>query len=576
MRRIVSVWLPRWPTDRYCRDLQLQALSLKDMSCPEAKQARTRHAQLQADPLVLIREDHGGVRVTAVNRAAAQAGLTQGMRLTDARAMLPGIQVHEADLRRDRISLKKLADWCGRYSPWTCPESEDPDEDGIFIDITGADHLFGGEQALLDDLVRRLSGFGVTARAAVADTPGAAHALARYGGLPAQMTIICPLNHARRALQFLPLGALRLDRQVIEGLDRLGLRRIGDLYGMERAPLSLRFGGMVLGQMDKALGKVSEPISPSLPVAPYRARISFADPIGLVDDVKRAIDTLSADLCGLLEKDGKGARKLELALYRVDGKVSRLSVGAAQPSCEADHLARLFADKLDRLGDDFDAGFGIEVISLAALVAERITSHQQALPEKQTAPARKLMGKRVPIDLGHLVDRLGNRLGLENVAQMEPRASHIPELAVVLSPMDAVSVATARPREPHDWRVEQAQLQGQAQSRPLHMLPCPEPVEVIAEVPDGPPVRFRWRRVPYQVAKAEGPERIAPEWWKSGGKGQNRLDRTRDYYRVEDDEGRRFWLYRDGLYGEQGDLFSDGVETGPPPAPRWYMHGVFA
>ena len=528
---------------------------MEDGTCSAAQKC------LRSDPLALVAEGRHGIVLTAVNRSAAQSGLVRGQRLADARALYPELRVEPADPVRDSKALQHLTDWCGRYSPWVCKSGDD----GILIDMTGGAHLFGGEQALLDDLVSRLGSFGVTARAAMADTPGAAHALARYGGLNRHMTVLCPFGETRRALKYLPLDGLRLNSDVVEGLERLGIKSIGDLYTLERAPLSVRFGGVVLRQLDKALGNVADPVSPDQPVPSFRARISFADAIARFDDVKRAIEKLTDDLSHLLEREQKGARRLRLLLFRTDGVMKSFETGTAQPSRDRVHLARLFHEKLDRLSD-WDAGFGIEMMELAAPVTDPLIMRQANLPEGANDRARQGRSKRITPDLGHLVDRLGNRLGLAKVNRMVPQASHIPEQAVVLEPMAARASADRRPREPHDWRIEQ----DEGMTRPLHMLPCPEPVEVMAEVPDGPPIRFKWRRVSYEVARAEGPERIAPEWWR-GKEKQGAW--TRDYYRLEDAEGHRFWLYRDGLYGEQGDLFDNDT---PPVHPRWYMHGVFA
>ncbi|HEX7777195.1 MAG TPA: DUF6504 family protein, partial [Parvibaculum sp.] len=250
------------------------------------------------------------------------------------------------------------------------------------------------------------------------------------------------------------------------------------------------------------------------------------------------------ELCLLLEREHKGARRLELLLFRVDGEVTALQAGTSAPAREARHLARLFREKLEQAGDDFDAGYGIEAMSLAALAVDPMAQMQATL-SRDEKPAQALDG---------LIDRLGNRLGPARVKRLVPRASHIPERAVSLRPAMAGGEAYA----PNDWRASELQQLDGCMGRPLRMLACAEPIEVTAEIPEGPPRSFRWRRIFYRVARAEGPERITPEWWRRD------QARTRDYYRVEDVEGRRFWLYRDGLYNrDEKDL------------PRWYLHGMF-
>ncbi|NIJ41107.1 protein ImuB [Parvibaculum indicum] len=488
--------------------------------------------------------------MTACNGSAREAGIAPGQLVPDAMALCPSLGVHDAAPEADRAALEKLARWCGRYTPWSVadPVGVGAEPDGLLLDISGCAHLFGGEAALLDEMAARLGRFGFGLRAAIASTPGAAWALARYGR---EAPSVLPAGEEKRALAGLPVRGLRLDRGVADGLSRLGLKRIGDLYDKPRAPLTARFGPVPARRLDEALGRAPEPISPSLPHVPFRTRLHFAEPIARLEHVEEALARLAGDLCSLLAEEHKGARRLRLTLYRVDGEVRELHAGTSAPSHEEGHLARLFREKLDKAGDDFDAGFGIEAMSLACLAADDLAPSQ----------ARLTGGGPQAHDLARLIDRLGNRLGPGRVARAEPRASHIPERAVRAVPaMRGASPALA------GWAREAAHLP-EGVSRPLRLLPAAEPVEVVAEVPEGPPRIFRWRRMTYRVARAEGPERIAPEWWRQdSGQGENgKKDggRTRDYYRVEDGDGRRFWLYRDGLY------------TRDEEEPRWYLHGVF-
>ncbi len=503
------------------------------------------------------------MRVAAANRAAAvTGGIVPGLALADARTRLPDLRVVAAAPEDDRRALAALADGCGRYTPWTALDSGGLGaalgaDYGLWLDITGCAHLFGGEAALLEALLRRLAGFGFAARAAVAETPGAAWAMARYGG--GTGCIVVPPGGGRAALAALPPAALRLTAAEVEGLERLGLRRIEALYDLPRGALTKRFDARLVRRLDQALGHLAEPISPRRAVAPYLARLAFAEPIGGAEAIAAASRRLLGALEGQLARAGRGARRLELSLYRVDGTVVRAEVGTSAPVREPDHLMGLLGEKLDGL----DAGFGVELITLAAPVSERLAAAQldldgvaraQGAQGAQRAPAGQGAaggagaggaGADDTAELGRLVDRLGNRFGLRNVLRFAPRQSHVPERAAV--PVEALA-----PPAPWSWPTGKA--------RPLRLLPRPEAIEAVAMVPDDPPMMFRWRRVLHRVAKADGPERIAAEWWRRAQAG--REDAVRDYYRVEDEQGRRFWLYRDGLYR-------------PGASPHWYLHGLF-
>ncbi len=531
MRRIVSLWLPHWPTDRL-------SLTRKTGFCDKPD-----NALLNEKPLALVTSQQGGMRITAVNRLAVQQGLYAGQLLTEARALVMDLAVHDADPQADEKALVKLSRWCGRYTPWTKTCADENGTDGIFLDITGCAHLFGGEEALLQDLQRRLAEWGLDSRLAVADTAGAAWAAARYG--KATLTRIPPGKQGGY-LPRLPVAALRLDPDAVEALRRMGLKTIGQVLKLPRAPLVQRFGKILARRLDQALGKENEPIDPEAPHVPYRVRRVLAEPVLHTDYIATLIGGLAQDLVRPLNRDGQGARQLKLWLYRVDGHVASLVAGTARPSNDPVHLARLFAEKLDRLGSDFDAGFGIEVLSLEAMAVDPLPPAQLS-HGAPTAPQGASDSDHPAFH--QLVDRLSNRFGLAQVMCLEPKESHIPERAVAFKPVAEKSGG------PADWRAEAYHEAG----RPIMLLPCAEPIEVVAEVPEGPPRRFQWRRVTYQVAQTVGPERVAPEWWREEQHG-----RPRDYYCLQDGDGRRFWVYRDGLYQAQA------------APPRWYMHGFFA
>jgi protein ImuB len=524
-RRIASIYLPHWPIDRFFR----AARHRRDMPDRDAV-------------LALAMPMQGGLRITALTAAARAQGIEKGQLVADAMALYPALDVRDADFASDRAALKRLASWCGRYTPWTAADADGlgAEPDGIFMDMTGCAHLFGGEEALAQDLVTRFARLCIQARIAIASTPGTAWALARFGN---KRISVLPAGQEEKALASLPVAALRLDDEAVGGLVRLGLKHVGDLYGRARAPLTARFGGAVSLRLDEALGYAAEPISPARPLVPYRARLLFAEGITRIEDIEAAVKQLADELCVLLERYHKGARQMELVLFRVDGEATFLRAGTSAPSRLPAHLARLFHEKLQRNSDDFDAGFGIEAMSLSALVVDPLAPTQKGM----TGEAEKER------DIAGLMDRLCNRLGAQRVTRLQPHASHLPERAsrhvAVLSGNKLVP--------PHDWRVAALRHDDGSVARPLRMLAAPELIEVVAEIPEGPPRRFRWRRVLYQVARAEGPERIAPEWWRT------ERDRTRDYYRVEDSDGRRFWLYRDGLYDRDTEM------------PRWYIQGMF-
>ncbi len=502
-------------------------------------------------PFALVAPGRRGPVLWAVNREAGTKGLRPGMRLADARALLAGLVTARADAAADRQGLERLALWCNRFTPWCAVDGSDDGcgdsgDGGLLLDITGCAHLFGGEAALMDEIAARLAGLGIENRLGLADTPGAAWALARFGpaanGRP-DARIAAP-GEARAAIADLPVEGLRLAAEDAHLLRRLGLVTIGAVDGLPRASLARRFpsrerGSAVLARLDRALGRFAEPIVPLAPPPACLERLSLPEP--LID--RAGLDAMLARLMpGLtvsLERDGLGVRRLALWCYRVDGGVVRRAVATARATRDGDHLLRLFRETLETI----DPGFGID---LAALHAERV---------EPLAPAQlSLTGDRRRqggVDL--LVDRLLAKLGDGAVCRLEPVARHRPETAERAVPPG---------REPAPWRaVSEAPA---APQRPFRLFDRPEPIDVMAEVPDGPPLLFTWRRVRRRVARAAGPERIEPEWWAGAG---GRDEAVRDYYRVEDAEGRRYWLYRAGLYGDDG---GDAEAS-----PRWYVHGLY-
>jgi protein ImuB len=460
--------------------------------------------------------------IQAVDPRAAKLGVKPGMAVADARAWQPDLVVEEHDPAADALDLRRLADWATRFSPLVAPEGSN----GLLLDIAGCAHLWGSEAKLLADLDRHLRAFGLHHRAAIADTIGTAWALARHGGSD---HMIAPPGNLRPALEHLPPAALRLPGELCDQLRRLGLNRIADLCALPRAALARRFGATLIDRLDQALGRRDEALSPLLPPPHCYVRLDFAEPVAQRAGIDRALALLLQRLTAALQPHESGPRKLELACYRVDGETQRLFVGTARASLDAAHLFRLFEEKLDTLAPEE----GFEAMRLSAGEVERLRARQGDLDTEDTRSQ----------DLAPLIDRLSNRLGEAAVHRVETRESHIPERAVHRLPPLAESPRLHWPK---------------ATQRPIRLLPYPEPIEAVAPVPDDPPVQFRWRHVLHKVRAAEGPERIAPEWWLPGEEDGE----IRDYYRVEDSEGRRYWLYRSGLYQAA-------------PAPRWYLHGMF-
>jgi protein ImuB len=487
-RRVLAIWFPALPVERWLR------------------------LRPQAGPFALILRAGNADHLHCVSREALARGLWRGMPLADARALCPDLATHPADLPADRAFLGALGRWAGRYSPWVAAEGAD----GLVADVTGAAHLFGGEAGMLDDLAARLGRAGITARAAIADTRGAALALARHGAGGT-----APEGETLAAIGALPVAALRIDTVTAAALARLGLKTIRDLTLTPRAPLARRFGQGLMLRLDQALGAVGEPVSPDPEPPNFAVRLTLPEPIGLVSDVEAGLARLLARLCATLERHGRGARWLRLELRRVDGGSVAVETGLARPMREPARIAALFRDGIGRV----EAGFGIDRMRLIATVTE-------AMQPAQLGAVREAGEDR----LADLVTRLGNRLGFDHVLRFLPAESHVPERSFMLAPVAYSAAAGAWPQTPE---------------RPLAIF-APEP---LAASGADLPTRFRWRRMALAVRQATGPERIAPEWWFDDPAWRTGL---RDYWRVETDEGLRLWLFH------------------TPQSPGWYVQGQFA
>ena len=552
-RRILSLWFPRLGAERALR------------------QARGGAAGL-AGPLAVVGDRGGAQVILSLSAEAEAAGLTPGQPLRDATAMCPTLVTVPADPAAEAAFLTGLRRWAGKFSPWV---AEEPPA-GLVVDLTGCAHLFGGEAALLAQVEADCEALGLTLRAAIADTPGAAWALSRHAGQGVQVArsgdaiqqeahatrsraakrrgwekggalpvaragadagprgVIAPPGKMRQALGPLPVAALRLDPEAVEGLVRLGLRQVEDIAVLPRAALARRFGAAVLRRLDQALGLEPEPVTPAGAPLHFAARISLPDPIGLLSDVEAAVDRLLPVLCARLVRHGRGARRVRLQAFRADGQVEVVEVGLARASDRVDRIRPLLWMKLG----DLDAGFGIDMLRLEAVVTEALSPVQHRGPVDGAAGAAGRAAAR-DTALDDLIGKLGVRLGTEAVTRFHPGESHLPEKgAQVLAAAWSQPFAGPWPRRG---------------LRPLLMF-RPEPLGAPEDDPT-PPARFRWRRREMVTRVAMGPERIAPEWWLDDPEWRSG---PRDYWWVETEGGERLWLF----YAHGGEV-SGG----------WFCHG---
>ncbi|MGG7581142.1 Y-family DNA polymerase [Rhizobium sp. Nf11,1] len=504
MARVVSVFLPTLPTDRIRR--ADPSLSVET-------------------PLVIVARSGSKRWIAAADQPAIKLGLRVGMPAAKAQALVHGLMMIDADPAADLATLERLALWVlSQYSPVVALDSPD----GIVMDTEGADHLQGGEELMLSGLVNRFRGRGLSARAAIADTWGAAHALARSTG---RETVIAPRGATAKAVNRLPLSSLRLPAEIVASLSTLGFATVGDLAATPRAPLTLRFGPEVGRRLDQMFGRLAEPIDPIRPADIVEVQKSFAEPIGAPETIEKYINRLVRQLCQALEKRGLGVRRVDLIVQRVDNTLQSLRAGTAKPVRDIAWLTKLFRDRIERI----EPGFGIEKLSLAAVIAEPLVKVQSAssLIEEQVT------------DVTPLIDVLGNRGG-QRIFRVAPVASDVPERSVQRIAPTADEIGTTWPLH---W------------PRPARLLAHPELIEVIALLPDHPPVSFTWRSKRRRVKRADGPERIFGEWWQRSSE----WIAVRDYFVIEDDTGESFWIFRSG----------DGVDedTG---SHKWFLHGVFA
>lgn len=497
MNRYMSIWFRHLLSDGYA----LEHLAFKDI------------------PFVMAAPEHGRMVIRAANAKAAADGIRAGMVVADARAIFPSLQVVDAKDGMEAELLDTLAQWCIRYTPDVAIDLPD----GLILDITGCPHLWGGEREYLKDLVFKLRGMGYDARAAIADTAGAAWAVARYG----KITPIVESGRQREAVASLPPAALRLEQTVTDKLHKLGLYTIDSFIDMPRPALRRRFGQAILTRIDQALGAVTEAIQPMRPVPPYEERLPCLEPIRTAKGIEIAITELLKRVCLRLYKEGKGLRTAVLTCYRVDNEVQQVTLSTSRPSRNVAHLFKLFELKIPAI----QPALGIELFLLQATVTEALTATQEALWHAAGHDEKAV---------AELLDKIAGKVGQDKIHRYLPDEHYWPERSCreTISLQEQPTTA---------WRTDRL--------RPVCLLPEPERIEVTVPLPDYPPLLFRYKGKPYRIVKADGPERIEQEWWIQDGL-------HRDYYTVEDESGTRYWLFRSGHF--------DHEQSG------WFLHGFFA
>jgi protein ImuB len=480
-----------------------------------------RHPDLKNVPFVLALPDHGRMKITEVSAAAKTKGIEAGMIVPDARIIFPSLQIFDDRPGLSHKLLTKLCLWCIRYTPITAIDSPD----GLILDVSGCAHLWGSEEIYLRDIINKLKGLGYHVRAAMGDTIGVAWAVCRFGKVKA----IIKTNEQAEALMPLPAAALRLNNDIIERLHKLGLYQVSSFIGMPRSVLRRRFGEELLLRLDQALGNEEEFIQPLQPVEPYQERLPCLEPIQTSTGIEIALKRLLEILCKRLQQEGKGLRAVSFRCYRIDDKIEQIAIGTNHPSNDVNHLFKLFELKISSI----EPALGIELFTLQASKVENISPFQETLWTANSSLHSK--------ELSELLDRIESKLGKDVVHRYLPDEHHLPERSIKLA-------NSLQEKSTTQWRNDKL--------RPIQLLHQPESIEVTAPIPDYPPMNFRYKGKLHTVKKADGPERIESEWWLNTGL-------HRDYYAVEDDEGKRYWLFRLGHYEADKN-------------PSWFIHGFFA
>ncbi|PPD13977.1 MAG: nucleotidyltransferase [Methylobacterium sp.] len=514
-RRYLALWFPFLSTDR-------------------ARRSRTSPGERPDErPFALVEKERGALRLVALDAAAARSGLRVGMALAEARALLPQLLTLEAHPAADADLLRSCAEACEMFTPLVALRGPD----GLVLDVTGCVHLFGGEEAMLQRARRRMAAFGLTACAALAGTPDAAWAFARY-----RRNRVAAPGEDETLARDLPLQALDADSETTLALSRAGFRSLADLAERPSRLLAARFGSGLVERLYRVLGWEDIRLTPLRPLPDIVAEKHFPEPLGHVESLLGVLERLARDVAGPLERRGTGGRAFEASFFRSDGAVRRITMETGAPLRDPATIVRLVKLRIEALADPLDPGFGFDALRLGVLRSEAFAPRQKELDGRDAQADQDRA-------LAALIDRLVARFGRENVRRFIARDTHDPVLAG-----GTISSLSTHPGA--SWPEPET---GQPPARPLTLFTHPQPIEVLAEVPDSPPLRFRWRRMLHEVTRAEGPERIAPEWWREASPAPA----TRDYYRIEDQAGHRFWIFREGLYEDRNTQ------------PRWFLHGLF-
>jgi protein ImuB len=528
---------------------------------PGSREENASKKDSDNQPSIVVAKQNNALQISALDDAAARLGLEVGLPLANARAVCPDVQVFDADEAADAQALNAIADWCDRFTPLVALDSPH----GLFLDITGCAHLFGGEAKLMQMLCGALARQDFAVSAAIAGTSVCARTMNRY----AHGRIIMDGEEAD-SVKPLPVSALGAEDAITRGLRRAGLKTIGDVASRARREITARFGADFTFLLEQALGQGDAPISPRKPLPDYIVEKRFAEPVSTDGVIAATLSRLAQMLVAAMEKQGKGARRLEASFFRTDGAVRAIAVDTGQPVTRAAMIDRLFRERLDALSDPLDPGFGFDLVRLSASRTEIVVQQQRDLDANVHDND----------ELAALIDRIAARIGGRRVVVHLPQDTHIPERAGLAAPAQhhlAAAVLAAWPDR----------AEGEPPLRPLRLFERPEPIEVTAMFPDGPPARFKWRQSFHRIALVEGPERIAMEWWnrrepERAPEPEDDLARshppqgdiavepiegselTRDYFRAEDEDGDRYWLYREGIHKREVKTF------------RWFLHGLFA
>jgi protein ImuB len=511
-KRFVSIWFRHLVTDWFTLR-EIKAGNDSGESKPDLKHV----------PFVLKASSHGRMIITAANAKAEMIGISRGMVLADARAIVPNLEVRDDKPELIDKLLRRLGEWCIRFTPVA---AIDP-PDGIFLDASGCSHLWGGDESYLAEIARKLNSRGYDVRVAIADTPGVAWAVARFSkqSVPA---VSIPSGQQIEALLALPPEALRLEAATVERLHKLGLHQIRQFMTIPRSSLRRRFGPHFIMRLDMALGREIEMIEPLQTIEPYHERLPCLEPIVTATGIEIALQQLLETLCLRLQQAQKGLRTAVFKCYRVDGKILQVDIATNSPSHSVKHLFKLFEIKIPTIAP----GLGIE---LFVLEAQKVEDH---FPQQEKMWAGS--GGLEDIRLSELIDRLSGRFGESSIHRYIADEHYWPERSFK-------SAASLHEKSSSPWRWDK--------QRPLQLLRIPERIDVTSLLPDYPPILFRYKGKLHDIRRADGPERIEQEWWLQRGQ-------HRDYYRVEDEDGYRYWIFRLGHYDDK--MY------------RWFIHGFFA